>query len=538
MRTNGSFVGTGALTRFALRRDRIMLAAWIYLIVITVLGTLYSYKSVYSTPQELATFTNAIKDNASILAITGPSFGEYTVPAATAWKLGTWVGGFTGVLSLLLVIRHTRAEEETGRLELIDSTVVGRYAAPTAALLVAVIANVLIGGINAIGLIALGAPAAGSVAMGVGMCLTGCVFAAVAAVTAQITTSATGARGLALTVLGAAFLVRAVGDGGGPRGLSWLSWLSPLAWGPRMRPFTVERWWVLAIPLIVMLVVGAVGYALVPRRDFGDGLLPDRPGPATAARSFSNPFALAWRLQRGVLLTWVISYALFGAVLGSIVKMFVDVVRDNPEVSTIMARMGGQGAYTDLMVSAMMSLFGLVASAYAVQATQRLRTEESSRRVEPLLATGTSRIGWALSHVLFTVLGTAALMVAFGLCFGLVDGAREGTLGHTVGADLMAALVQLPAAWVLGALAVTLFGLWPRLTGLGWAAVAIAVVLTDLGTELRLPQLVMDISPYTHLPKLPGGTVTSTPLLWLLAVTVLLLVVGLIGFRRRDIDTP
>ena len=297
-----------------------------------------------------------------------------------------------------------------------------------------------------------------------------------------------------------------------------------------------RRWHL--FPLIVMLVVGAVGYALVPRRDFGDGLLPDRPGPATAARSFSNPFALAWRLQRGVLLTWVISYALFGAVLGSIVKMFVDVVRDNPEVSTIMARMGGQGAYTDLMVSAMMSLFGLVASAYAVQATQRLRTEESSRRVEPLLATGTSRIGWALSHVLFTVLGTAALMVAFGLCFGLVDGAREGTLGHTVGADLMAALVQLPAAWVLGALAVTLFGLWPRLTGLGWAAVAIAVVLTDLGTELRLPQLVMDISPYTHLPKLPGGTVTSTPLLWLLAVTVLLLVVGLIGFRRRDIDTP
>ena len=187
------------------------------------------------------------------------------------------------------------------------------------------------------------------------------------------------------------------------------------------------------------------------------------------------------------------------------------------------------------------ALFAAVAPAMRqelLQATQRLRTEESSRRVEPLLATGTSRIGWALSHVLFTVLGTAALMVAFGLCFGLVDGAREGTLGHTVGADLMAALVQLPAAWVLGALAVTLFGLWPRLTGLGWAAVAIAVVLTDLGTELRLPQLVMDISPYTHLPKLPGGTVTSTPLLWLLAVTVLLLVVGLIGFRRRDIDTP
>jgi ABC-2 type transport system permease protein len=151
------------------------------------------------------------------------------------------------------------------------------------------------------------------------------------------------------------------------------------------------------------------------------------------------------------------------------------------------------------------------------------------------LATSTSRIGWAASHVVFMVGGTAVLLLAAGLLTGLVQGAHDGTIGHTVGRDLAAALAQLPAAWVVGAIGVLLFGLLPRLAAASWAAVVIVVLVGELGPTLRLPQAVLDISPYTHLPKLPGGTVTAAPILWLLGIAVVLTVAGLIGFRRRDL---
>jgi ABC-2 type transport system permease protein len=46
---------------------------------------------------------------------------------------------------------------------------------------------------------------------------------------------------------------------------------------------------------------------------------------------------------------------------------------------------------------------------------------------------------------------------------------------------------------------------------------------------------VLDLSPFAHVPKLPGGDVSAAPLLWLVLIVVALAAVGLLGFRRRDI---
>ena len=86
------------------------------------------------------------------------------------------------------------------------------------------------------------------------------------------------------------------------------------------------------------------------------------------------------------------------------------------------------------------------------------------------------------------------------------------------------------------AVAVALFGLWPEacVAG-GWTALALAAVVTLLGPTLRLAQPIQDISPFTHVPRLPGGTVSAAPLAWLALAAVALAAVGLAGLRRRDI---
>jgi hypothetical protein len=65
--------------------------------------------------------------------------------------------------------------------------------------------------------------------------------------------------------------------------------------------------------------------------------------------------------------------------------------------------------------------------------------------------------------------------------------------------------------------------------------VALAGVIAVFGPPLLWPAWMMDISPFTQTPRLPGGTVSAEPLLWLCGIAVALSVAGLAGLRRRDI---
>jgi len=104
-----------------------------------------------------------------------------------------------------------------------------------------------------------------------------------------------------------------------------------------------------------------------------------------------------------------------------------------------------------------------------------------------------------------------------------------------IGRVLGGALVQLPAAWVLTGIVVVAFGFAPRLVVAGWAGLLGFLLLAEIGPLLELDQWVMDVSPYAHVPKIPGAEFTATPMVTLTVVAALLTAAGLAGFRRRDV---
>src|SRR5829696_1011443 len=96
-----------------------------------------------------------------------------------------------------------------------------------------------------------------------------------------------------------------------------------------------------------------------------------------------------------------------------------------------------------------------------------------------------------------------------------------------------------PADWVLAASAVALFGLLPRLAPAAWGPLAVCLLLTLVGAAVQLDQRLLDLSPFTHVPKAPGAAVAAAPLVWLAAVAVALAAGGLVGLCRRDMPaTP
>jgi ABC-2 type transport system permease protein len=529
--------GTWGLMRLILRRDRFLLPAWVFWIAVIPLSLVGATDALYPEAADRLQYAQTTGTNPTFLALYGPMYGT-DLGSIIAQRAG-FVPVVIGLISALTVIRHTRAEEEAGRRELLGATVTGRGAGLAAALLVTMAANLVLGALLAAGLTAQGLPAAGSLAFGLQMAAAGCVFAAVAGVTAQLSESAGAARGTALAALGTAFAVRMAADvGGAGNALTWLGWLSPLGWTGRVRAYGDERWWTLALAVAFAALLVAAAGALSARRDVGAGVLPPRLGRPDAPARLSGPVGLAWRLQSRALYGWLAGFLALGVVYGAVAGGVGEMADDNPDVAKIFTRLGGKSGIMDAYFASVMGMLGVFAAAYAVSATLRLRTEESGQRAEPLLATATGRLRWAASHLLFALLGPAAGMAVAGLAAGVSHGLDTGDPGREVPRVLGAAMAQLPAVWLVAALALALFGLVPGLTAAGaWTAIAVCAMVTLFGAALDLDQWALDVSPFTHIPKLPGASFEAAPLLWLVALAAVLAAAGLAGFRRRDLAT-
>lgn len=530
-----SLTGTRELARLNFRRDRFALPACGYVIVALVAGTAYSFRKLYPTEASRAALAATGAANGALRFLYGQLYGS-SLGALTTWRYGVWAAIFASLMSIMVVIRHTRTDEEAGRLELVGSTAVGRQAPLAAALVIATTADLLVAALLVAVLPLAGLPATGSAALGLSIGACGLAFIGISAVAAQLVTVARTARGIALAALGLAFMLRGVGDAGASGGLSWLSWASPLGWVQLARPFGGERWWVLLPPVALFVCGVGLAFWLAARRDHGAGLFPDRPGRPAASVFLRGPFGLAWRLQWGTLAGWATGYAFVFAASGAAAKGIGQLFGTSSAIQREFTRLGGQHALTDAYLAALILLAGLVGAAYATAVLLRLRAEETSGRAEPVLATAVGRIRWMLGQIVVAVTGTAVLLAVAGVAAGLGYGLRIGSAGPQAGRLIAAAMAQLPPALAVAAVAVLLFGLLPTWSVAGaWTVVGVAALLELFGQVLQLSHWVLDISPFAHAPRLPGGSVHAAPLVWLSAVAVAFCLAGLASLRRRDL---
>jgi len=530
--------GTGRLLRLALRRDRFVLTAWILALTFFLLGTTHMSTVGLPTHRDVVTETTFMAANPGMRLMSlsaAANVGAYAMS-----RTYVTIAILAAAMSVLCVVRHTRQNEETGRDELLRAGVIGPSAGLVAAAVLALGTNVVLAPLLGLAMIVNGQPVASSLAAGASVAAVGIAFTGVAALTSQLASSARGANGLAMGAVALAFLASGVGNMMGHTDAAgvvaygaWPTWLSPIGWGFEMRPFGGDHWWLLVLPagLAAVLIVIAARYAA--RRDLGRGVLPVQTGPAEASPRLRGPLGLAWRLQRNAFFGWLVACVGFGLVFGSVSGSARTMTGSMREWYL---RMGGTDRILDAFFTSMLELAGMMVAIYAVQVLLRMREEETRGRLEPVLATGVSRPRWVAGQLLVTGLGAVALLLGFAVPMALVAGRVVGGTSRLLGTLSVAALSQLPAVFVIMAIVLVVFALWPhRAVVVSWLLLAGAILFSPVfGASLRLSQRAIDLSPFAH-QKAPAVAISVVAAVALLAIAIALGAAGFAAFRRRDI---
>lgn len=535
----GALTGTWRLLAFMLRRDRIWFPAWAIGLAL-LLAYFANALGMLLDEESLAAFA-VFSANPIVALIGGPGYGfdAITTGRFLVGLYGVYLMIGAALMSIMTISRHTRVEEQTGRAELIRANVVGRHAQLAAALILTVGMNVLMGLLMAV--LFQASPAdpgsfSSSLLFACSIGAVGIVFAGVAAVTVQLSPFSRAASGIAGAVLAVSFVVRGLGDMSFLQDgdLAWLSWLSPLGWSQQTAPLTLDRWWPLLLSLAATVLLVAVGFLLQSRRDLAAGILPDRLGAATAPAWLSSPLALAFRLQRSGLVWWSVALLIAGITFGAFVQPLAENAQGMPP--ELLAMFGGADGMVDGYLGFMGIYFAIMVAVYAILSIGGLRAEEQGVRAEPVLATSVSRAGWLLSWVTVTALGALWLHLVAGFGNGLGAAATTGDW-ELLGKVLLGQVVQTPAVWALLGLAVALYGLVPRLVGLTWVAFFASAALSLFGELMQLDDAVLDLSVFRHVGQYPAVDISWAAVGVLTAIGVVLVAVGVVFFRRRDLIT-
>jgi len=527
-----ALAGTGRLIRLVVRRDRVRLTIWVVVLVVLMAYSAVQVRDLYRTPESLAGYASTVSDNPALVVFAGPGYGladAPTVGAVLVNETSLWMALGCALMSVFLVVRHSRAEEELERADLLRSLVVGRHAPLAAVLVVAVVADALVVAGSALCTIAAGFPVAGTLALTVSFGAVGVCFAGIAAVAAQLVTTARGALGLATGTAGFAFLLRGLGD----ISLHALSWLSPFGMAIGVRAFAGHRWWTPVGVLIGAALAVAVAVSLSVRRDLGSGLVAQRPGPATARRWITGPLGLSVRLQRAALLSWTAGVFVVAAVYGSVGDEIEAMLADNPQLADYLARLQGAGL-TDAFLATALHMLALLACGYAVSSMLRVRTEEGAGFAESMLATPLPRWWWMGSHVAVTVAGTTVIVAtsAFGVGLGYAWAVGDAAeIGRLFGAGL----ALLAPVLLVAAIVAFVVGWLPRFAVLSWILLGMVVVIGLFAQVLRLPGWVRDLSPLEHVAALPGRSWPAVPTVVLSGLCLVAFGAGVVGFCRRDL---
>jgi len=526
---------TRAVARRTLADARRRTLAFAYFFLAVAAVNVLGYRKSYPDLAERIRFARSFGDNKAVRLFYGVPHDLLTTGGYAAWRVGGLMSIFAAMYGLLAAVRALRAEEDTGRAELVLANPLSRGAALGGALTGVLAGIVLLWVATWLGFVITKLSVGPSAYLALATVAPAAVFAGVGALASQVAASRRVALELGSAAVGAALLIRVVADTTG--GAGWLRWITPLGWSEEMRAFAGARPAVLLLPLAATALLLAVTVPVALRRDIGSGLLPARDSAPPDHRLLGSPTRLALRLERASLLGWLIGVGLFAFVIG-VVSDSVSGIGISQNLQKQLEKLGVGAVLTPSGYIAFSFLFFVLAVAlFCCSQMAATHKEESEQRLETLFALPVARRAWLTGRLLLAVAAAAAVAMCAGLLAwaGAVSAGADVSFGDLLGAGAN----TLPASLLFLGIAALVFALVPRASaGIAYGLTTVAFVWELFGALLGAPEWTLDLSPFHHVRLVPAQSFHVGAPLAMLAIAAAASLAAVLLFERRDLTGP
>ena len=529
------FYNSFQYAKFILRREVLTSGVWLLILLALTVFVALAFGTMFESPEELLGMAITMT-NPAMVAMVGPVFGldVYNESIMYVQMMLLLVAISVGIMNIFMVVKHTRKDEEDGRLEVIRSLPVGSLSNLAATLAIVLKVNFGLSLVIGMGLFVTnmaGMTLAGALLYGFSLGAIGLLFSAIAALFAQVASTSRGALSYSFIALGIMYLVRAIGD----VSVEALSLISPLGLVLRTKVFYENNLWPILIILLLSTIIYLLAFHINKARDLGAGLVAAKPGKREASSFLKTPFGFSFKLVRMMIIGWAITIFIAGASYGSVFADIETFIGDNEMLQQIFLS-DPTLDMSEQFASTLMIMAAIIASVPSVAIILKLRTEEKKNRLEAVFSKSVSRSSFLINHLILALVGSVVFVVLFAL--GLW-GASAAVMDQPMSFvnTISNALVYLPAIWTMIALATALLAFLPRLSSLAWVFLGFSFFAVYLGLLLNLPDWLISIAPYSHIPQIPIEEMSWPPLIILSLLASIMIGLGVVKYNKRDLLT-
>ncbi|MDN6900996.1 ABC transporter permease [Oenococcus sicerae] len=530
---------TTSMFESLVKRDWIKLIIWVFgMLAFAASGA--GKMEVASSPATASTLYAMFVQNPAMVALFGPTLiknaAHYTIGPIYGQTMTLITAITFAIISIIYVINRTRKEEDDGIAELFRSFPIGKLANTTAVVIELVLLHIVMTLVLAFSIQAQNVTGLNDLGSNLLFASTtsaqGFMWGMIALCLAQIFPESGSAKGATFGLLGLLYIVRMGTD----VSHSHLGWLNPLSWSYLASPYALghENWLGVLLSLVFAVIVLAAAYLLEIKRDVNAGYLPESGGRIHAKAFLLSLPGLLLTLQRKMIIGWFLAVFVLGLVYGSMFSQMSRFINSNATIRAIF--IGSATAHQAIVGNFMVTLFSILSimvAAFAVILLTQMTAEERKNRQEQLYALPISRIKLYLTYIITTIFASAIAQ------FLAILGIYLEQLGNK-NALTFSQVLEPGTIWIVAIIFVIsllslLVSFVPRLTGIIWGYMGFLLFMSYLGHILALPGWLQKLSIYNYIPKLPIEKMDWTTVSIILVLSVAMMIIALVAYRRRDL---
>ena len=514
--------------RLTLKDTRFRIFWWIFGIASLTLMMPPAFHELYPTQADRDVL-KATMENPAVIAMTGPiQEGDYTLGVMFSHEMAVFMAVVIGLFNVMVANFQSRRKEDDGLLEVVLSRNITRSGIFASQVLVGILMNailalVLFGGLQSFGYESM--ETAGNFLYAAQTFAFGLFFYGLTLLMAQMLPSADWTFGIMLSVLLLGYAYRAATDVAAPV----LSVVSPYNWISRLSMYSGnEAGWL--VPFILGPVFLFAAWLLFRNRDLGDSVI--RLEAGRRSRNIRSHLRLAFTLSRTLIISWLAGMLLIGASYGSILGDLESFIGDNEMFRQMAGE--GEGSLTSQFVGTLMVIVTIIGLVPPLMVIGKLLKEERRTHLEYLGTLNISRMKMMGDYLILSLsAGFLSLFLANAGMYAASIGVED--IGLTFSDYVASALNYFPAVLLFIGLSAFLIGLHHRLHALVWLYLLYNFFVSYLGQLLGLEDMYRILTPFHYLNETPGEAVDLPACLAVGGVGLVLMAIGLILFRKRDL---